>query len=128
MSGSGLSDERLKAKDLGRLMLSDQDITTLREVIEVLSPSADFTQWAGNTGNPTISQVYPRILEMISAPNTCVTDEARVLRESLDSGLEASWLLNSIPPFMILAMYLNPASASHTFLDRLSSTGGITYR
>lgn len=127
LKSGAIPDGGLRAKDLGSLPLSDSEIAALRETLVLMKPLADLTHWAGQTENPTISQIYPRIQEMLSAPHNEVSAQAQELRQSLDRLLKDGWSLESIPDVVLIAMFLNPACLSQGVLGPVvpGSSGGL---
>lgn len=52
---SATSIDQAKRRELGTLLLSDNEVKALWELIRLLEPAAAFTHWAEGTSNSTIS-------------------------------------------------------------------------
>lgn len=116
---SATSMDQSKCRELGELLLNNNEIKALQELITLLEPAATFTHWAGGTTNPTISQVYPQIHSMLPALESFTTAQARGLHGNLDALLKDLWSFDDIPDAMLVAIYLNPACASQNMLDHV---------
>jgi hypothetical protein len=78
------SAEQSKREELRQLLLTNYEVTALREIVTLLEPAAAFTHWAGGTTSPTISQVYFRIYSLLPTLDSFDTTEAKELHGNLN--------------------------------------------
>ncbi|KAG0248319.1 hypothetical protein BG011_000209 [Mortierella polycephala] len=106
--------EQSKRGGLGRLLLSDNEVRSLREIIRFLKP-----QPSSHTGLE--GQATQQIRESIPGSTACSqpSNQTRELHRKLETLLKDSWSLEDIPDALLMAIYLNPACALLNILDRV---------
>lgn len=93
-----------------------------------MEPVAKFTHWAGQSTNPTVPQIYPKVHSMVAAVDTFITIPARDLCQSLLSFIEANWSFKDIPDAILLGTFLNPSCAALSVFDTTLDDTGKTLR
>lgn len=94
-------------------LLSADELEVLREVIQLLKGAADFTDWAGRFEHSKISQIYPRVHDILPSIETFRTKQVRSLHRAMKREINNAWPLHDIPDVSLLAMYFNPGLVSH---------------
>ncbi|KAF9580974.1 hypothetical protein BGW38_002179, partial [Lunasporangiospora selenospora] len=123
----GSRDEKAKGAELGKMLLDDHEVDTLREFVSLLQPAANFTHWAGSVQNPTVSQLYPKLYSLLPEVTSFATEAVRTLHGLLERRIKESWALKEIPDAVLVAFFLNPAQHSHKLLIETLSDGETLY-
>jgi len=121
----GSNDQRSKANDLEPHILEDQEIEALGEIIAILKPLAEFTNWAGRIDNPTISKIYPTVLTILNDLPTHAL-QARTLHTNLERRIRETWNILDIPDSVLIVTFLNPVFSHHYILEYTTTPEGTT--
>ncbi|KAG0344682.1 hypothetical protein BGZ54_005799, partial [Gamsiella multidivaricata] len=99
-------------------LITDEEVSTSKEVLDVLDPVVLFTNQISREKTSTISQIYPSIFDMINKPREPSTVDATALQASLVEQLQRRWPMDGIPHVALASTLLNPAAASHGMFSR----------
>ncbi|KAG0275640.1 hypothetical protein BGZ96_003717 [Linnemannia gamsii] len=98
-------------------MLTSNDFNILADLDRILGPAASFTNWAGSTVSPTISQLYIKVGDTLPSSNNVRINFGRDVHRIMTSGIEKTWSPQDMPDIVLKAMYLNPATLRHKMWD-----------
>lgn len=122
----GSKDQKAKGRELGNLLLDDQERLALQEIVTLMGPAAKLTHWAGGGKAITISQMYFRVYALIPPENSNISPAARLLHSKLEEFIKTSWPLHGIPDVMLITMFFNPALLASGILMRTTLEDGTS--
>jgi len=103
-------------KSHGDTFLDATKFRTLRQVIDVLRPAAEFIEAISGHG-PEISRLYPKIKEILDDETVSLAPEAVQLKASLCAELRATFPFDSISDETLVATFLNPVNVGGPLLE-----------
>lgn len=117
MTAKNASPERkLFWEDHGDAFLDATKFSTLRQLIDVLRPAAEFIE-AVSERYPEVSRLYPKIKEVLNDETVPLVPSAAHLKSSLVTELRTTFPFDGIPDETLMATFLNPANVGGPLLE-----------
>ncbi|KAF8938640.1 hypothetical protein BGZ58_000453 [Dissophora ornata] len=109
-------------RSLARLesdMITEDEESLLYGILKLLEPARHFTDYVCSDNLPVMSDVYPRIRDMIDeALGLAITNPILVdFRDNLVQEMRRRWSLDRIPHNVTISTFLNPDVVNHIFFN-----------
>ncbi|KAF9428038.1 hypothetical protein BGZ76_002078 [Entomortierella beljakovae] len=113
------SEQRNRFNRMEQDLIQQDEEPTLKGILGLLGLVNEFTEYVCADDVPVISDVYPRVRDLIDKTSQMVILDPIVqeLRDNLVEEIEERWKLENVSDIMLILAYLNPGVTNSTIFD-----------